>query len=62
MGAVIPIAPCLLALPANDFSNITGVASILQKPKFTLVMLALSTKIYEMDSDLSKTISKRKVF
>lgn len=52
----------LLALPASDFSNITGVASVLQKPNFTLVMLALSTKIYKMDSDLSKTISKMKVF
>lgn len=48
--------------PANDFSNITGAASVLQKPKFTLITHAFNTKFYKMDSDLSKTITKVKVF
>lgn len=51
----------LLMLPADDFSNITGVANVLQKPTFTLVIHALSTKIYKTDSDLSETTTKVKV-
>lgn len=41
---------------------ITVVASVLKKPKFTGQIHALSTKIYKINSDLSKTITKVKVF